>query len=238
MAKTVKIAICDDDYVYAAITREAILKSDVNKNMDVKVDVFYTSKEVRQAAEAKAYDIIFMDIELENDALGTRVANQIKHVYPESLIVYISAYDNYYQEMVRHELFSFLHKPLNQEQLDEVLTEAYARIQSSVAIYKISYKGIQSAIKVKDIICAYSQLHKCHIITKQDEYTFYKKLDELEKELLNLYPYFLRANKSYIINKFEIRHIIKGDIAVTFSGLCIPISYKYKDEFILKYGEF
>ena len=63
---------------------------------------------------------------------------------------------------------------------------------------------------------------------------FYDKLDNIEKEIDEIYPCFLRANKSYYIN---FNYIINytGSLVALKGDLEIKISKKYKESFDEKY---
>ena len=68
----------------------------------------------------KSYDIIFLDIDLKDDYLGTDTGHFIKIISPNTLIIYMSAYDNYYSKIVHAEPFDFIPKPFTIIQLQAI----------------------------------------------------------------------------------------------------------------------
>lgn len=236
----INIAICDDEKYFVDTTKMSILVSKYRRR-EMNIYTYLTSAELLGAVNTIQFDIIFMDIELETDleikqgVLGFVVANKIKHLQPEVLVIYISSHDEYYPAIVRRELFGFLHKPILQARLDELLCEALNRLDNNKQVYEFNFNKVCTSVRISDVICAYSQLRRCYLVMRDgEEHTFYKKLDVLEKEFESQYPYFLRASKSYLVNNLHIKHVIRGEVIIMDNGREIQLSSKYRENFIKK----
>ena len=65
-----------------------------------------------------SYDIIYLDIEMENMD-GITVARKIREQDPYTILLFVSSYDSYYEQLFEVEPLRFLRKPINPEKFEE-----------------------------------------------------------------------------------------------------------------------
>lgn len=125
----IKIAICDDNEAH--IYRLKVLIKEYMSNLSEYIYTIYPFKSgVKIFDECKNIipDIIFMDIDLNETILGTNIGAKTKNISPNILLIYISGYDFYYNELIQSEPFAFLAKPIDTNELHSVLDRAVKRL--------------------------------------------------------------------------------------------------------------
>lgn len=224
-----QIAICDDNKFECETLYNNLLK--INALQTSNIDVFTDSNEFINKFKEYKYDIVFMDVELENDKSGLQVALEAKLFNPSCLLIYISSHDKYYTQMVKADPFYFLHKPITEQQLFHAVNLALKRIYLTKNFFTYVYKfnGVDYKLNLHDVLY-FESIHRvirAHL--KNNTYVeFYEKLDVLEKNIDIIYPYFLRASKSYLVN-FHFCNRQKD--VVLINDISIKITVKYKKEF-------
>ena len=125
----INIGICDDDEVIVNDLEKLIKNCGLPEKFAITK---YKSGEMLLDTMKKdnyKCDILFMDIELEDEKIGTNIAVMLKQQNPDMLVIYISAYNNYYEVMVQAEPFRFLSKPVTGDKMRDTLNDAYERLK-------------------------------------------------------------------------------------------------------------
>ncbi|MFI3177674.1 MAG: response regulator [Eubacteriales bacterium] len=101
----IKIAICDDE-TYVTTQTEEFLAA-VENTRACECDIYYSGEALYQAIEQnKRYDLIYLDIELGGlDGIAT--ARKIREIDKHSVLIFITAYDQYAIEAFEVESFRF-----------------------------------------------------------------------------------------------------------------------------------
>ena len=231
LINTINVGIIDDMKQSVEIVEALISNFKPHEGEKIQVYTYTTPKEIIVAAVKIQFDIVFMDIDLGGKITGINIAAKIKEIQLDCLIIYISGYTTYYPQMVKNELFGFLEKPLNPAEFYSMFEKALQRIDNNYKKYMIEYKGVHTIIRPHEIIYAYSRLRKCGLVMDDGQVmAFYKKLDDLEKELNAIYPYFIRVNKSVSVNYMRIKAIERESVTMD-SGEILSISKTYRKEF-------
>ena len=231
----INIAICDDIKEFANDLKNKIRFSNVSNNVEINVFTYYTLQDILNHLNDLKFNIVFLDIFWEEEKItGLNVADKIKNELPDCLIIYVSLYDCFYEDLVNHEPFRFIEKPVNEKKLEKVLLSAYSRLSSNEAYYSFSYNRVLKIVRIKDIKYIYSQHRKLVIVMCDNQkYTFYKKLDDFEEEIKEKYKYFIRIGKSYLINFLQIV-TVETDHVEYKDGEKLYYSKKYAKDVIQK----
>lgn len=201
----INIGICDDE---PPITTEieTLIKNffQMTNTYLYNIDIFFDGETLWNSfCNINYYDIIFLDIEMNMD--GITVAKKIRTSNPDVLIIYISSYTTYLQELFEVEPFRFIQKPINPSIFQKYFSLAVERILSGKRTYSFKYKKAFYSIPLKDIYYFESRMHTICIHTKNGIFLQHKKLNDVEKKLTDTYPPFLRIHQSFLVNLQHIR---------------------------------
>lgn len=90
----INVAICDDDIAITGKVEEMLCRIAKRRFIPVETEVFWDGKHLADAVEGGSrYDIIFLDIEMEKED-GITVAQKIRKVDRNVLIIYVTSHEN------------------------------------------------------------------------------------------------------------------------------------------------
>lgn len=186
--------------------------------------------------KGKKYDLIYLDIEMRQ-MNGIATAKYIRSIDTTVLLIYVSNYDNYLKELFEVEPFRFMSKPINDKRFYMFLDLAIDRIRSANGIYCFRFNKDILTVILRDVIYFESCGSRVHIVLKGKLYKFYKKLDDVEKEIsVNYSIPFIRIHKSYLVNFQQIRKVGYTEVE-TKDGRILNISDTYKKDVRARYSK-
>lgn len=227
-----RIIVCDDNVAYKD-TLVMMLKKYTDL-YDAEIIGFSNGRKMLEYCSKNGFDIIYLDIELGEDN-GMDYAKTIKKMNPKALIIYISAYDNYYVDMVQAEPFRFIQKDSSdlktrEKRIADTLEEAMKRIRGN-DLFSFTYRKERYNIELSNIRYFRSIGRKIYISgeTGGTPGCFYGKIDEVERILIKQDENFIRINKSYIVN---MKHsaMVAGKNQVKVSDKFLPVTEKYRED--------
>lgn len=236
-----KVCVIDDIKITADAIKKMILSASNDIKENVECDVFYDSDRFCEWLDnGNTVDICFLDINLgDKNVNGLEIAKRLKSINYQTLIIFISDYNDYYVDMVQVEPFRFLHKPFTHREVIPIFKLAYERYRlqkyEHVCNYKYTYNGITFTADLNEVKYICSQKRKIYLYSENDIGEFYGKLDEVEKEITTLSDCFLRINKSYLVNIKYIENFGKNELIL--DNQVLTISPKYKDAVMSKLNE-
>ena len=216
-----KIAICDDNIKIAEYIAHKINEYNPHHN----VEIFTRSDFLISYLENKEskVDLLFMDIVLD-DENGIDIASRIAENHPDILTVFITAFADKFSEEIFMKIkpYGYLHKPVKDDVLHHYLDSAKQDIElkSRNLSVKIGLDSIDIPFKEIVYIESEKRLSHIHVISCENPYDTYAKLDDIQNNLDNG---FIRCHKSYIVNADYIKSIEK-DCFMLKGGKEIPIS--------------
>lgn len=128
-------------------------------------------------------------------------------------------------------------KPINDKRFYMFLDLAIDRIRSANGIYCFRFNKDILTVILRDVIYFESCGSRVHIVLKGKLYKFYKKLDDVEKEIsVNYSIPFIRIHKSYLVNFQQIRKVGYTEVE-TKDGRILNISDTYKKDVRARYSK-
>lgn len=232
----INIAICDDQPIFVHQLENLIISFNNWDGYNYKIHKYSSGKKlISELRNGFYFDLVFLDIELENKLSGTEIGTFIKNIHPNTLIIYVSSYQTHFKEMVNAEPFLFLSKPLEQNDIDNALNKVIYRFNAlnNEFIYEYKSNGILYLVKLKDVVY-FESMHRIIIIHHNDGTIskFYEKLDNVENDVSKMVDYFLRVNKSYYVNYYYIEHMSNSHVSINNQE--ISIGSKYKNDILRK----
>ncbi len=197
------ILVCDDNKEFLKLM--VLLLEKYSDYYHMTVTGFENGRELLMYCREYKPDLIYMDIKLKGRN-GMLIGKTIKSMHPKTLIIYISAYDDYYVDMVQAEPFRFIPKdaadiPKLERQISDTLEAAMRRIDGRETLtfrFKRKTYGVELR-KIKYFHSIARTIHLAGEFGNTPSY-FYGKMDELQMKLEKTDDNFVRISKSYIIN--------------------------------------
>ena len=135
----INIAICDDNVFTTTQIENLITSFMKHKNVEYNIDVYFDGSTLLNGCSTTCvYDLAFLDIEMRVD--GITVARKMREKSYDTVIIFISAYTSYCQELFEVEPLRFVQKPIDQVRFNEYLELALKKIISEKKIYSFMFK--------------------------------------------------------------------------------------------------
>ncbi|NLW90740.1 MAG: response regulator transcription factor [Syntrophomonadaceae bacterium] len=152
--------------------------------------------------------ISLLSIDLKHDNSGLAIARQMRTIFNDTYIVFMSYHAQYAVESFDVHPYSYLLKPVSSWQLNSLVQDIIQHIESRneclYEIIPIKMKNEIVHLKKQDIIFIEIQDHLSIIHTQMTTWKTRKSLDEFES-ILGLD--FLRVHRSYIVNINKIKSV-------------------------------
>jgi two-component system LytT family response regulator len=165
-------------------------------------------------------DLVFMDIEL-SDGLSFKIFSEVKITCP---IIFITAYDDYWQEAFEHNSIDYLLKPIKQEKLVaalakyDTLKKYFAQnLQQLLKTHQAPGNAVKKRFLVKrgvdyhslktEEIAYFYATHKlvCLVDIKGNKFILDQSLSDLERQIDP--THFYRVNRKYLVHINAIKKI-------------------------------
>ena len=224
-----RIALCDDE----ENARDA-LRIQLEKLMDESEDeIVYEFSNGRTCvnwltAHPGEVDLLFLDVEMGKEN-GMDAAKKIRTVNRDLLIVFATGYTDYVFDGYQVNALDFLVKPVSPEKLKEVLLRAKELLTPPTDRFFV-LKNADGAYRLPwdDILYFYSDRRYIHLVTVIKTYTFYGKLNDIEKQVRKN---FVRIHQRYLVNSDNVT-FVGGNFVTVDNPACekLPVSRAYKKE--------
>ena len=194
-------AMCDDDLPFAEQLRELVISYAKEQHIDVQAETFASAEELFSEIEQGAgFEILFLDIEM-GKMNGIELGKKLRDLSYQTLLIYVSGYDQYMRQLFETEPFRFLSKPLKRAELFSVLDKAFERIgRFHREHFTIRFGKNVINLLCRDIVYLESNKRKVIVHTVRGEYEYYQKLDDAQKEIDKISNDFVRIHKAYLVN--------------------------------------
>lgn len=220
----ISVAVCDDEKRITDWVKNAVRDAFALYDLEGSVDVFNDGKPLSELyikGDAH-YDIILLDITMP-ECDGMTAAKIIREYDKDVMIVFITASAEYVFSGYEVRAFRYILKPELIHGFAGVFKECIEELTKSNEKRFTFQTGSETfTVSLADILWFESDKRKIRLVCHSGkEYSFYKKLDEVEQELAG--NDFVRCHQSYLVNAKKISSL-KGTELVLVSGDVIPIS--------------
>jgi DNA-binding response OmpR family regulator len=125
--RLIRVLIVEDEPIAASYLKKIVEKSDGVRVLATAS----TAQEAFSVLAAQTIDVIFMDVVIKGDRNGDELAVDIHRLYPEVLILFLTAYsDEEIVHLAAHaQAFAFLLKPYRPEEIRATLSLARAALR-------------------------------------------------------------------------------------------------------------
>lgn len=197
------------------------------RRVELQAETFASAEELLEEIEnGAALKYCFLILRAKMD--GIELGKKLRERSYQTLIIYVSGYDQYMRQLFEAEPFRFLSKPLKQEELENVLDKAFERISRfHRELFTIRFGKNVVNLLCRDIVYLESNKRKVIVHTVRGEYEYYHKLDEAEEELLAISADFVRIHKAYLVNMEHVEAFQYEKLALR-DGTILSISEAHR----------
>ncbi len=230
--------MCDDELAFAEQLRELVISYAKEHHIDVQAETFASAEELFSEIEQGAgFEILFLDIEM-GKMNGIELGKKLRDLSYQTLLIYVSGYDQYLRQLFETEPFRFLSKPLKKEELFEVLDKAFERIgRFHREHFTIRFGKNVVNLLCRDIVYLESNKRKVIVHTVRGEYEYYQKLDDAQKEIDKISNDFVRIHKAYLVNMEHVEAFQYEKLALR-DGTILSISEVHRANVRSRFWEY
>lgn len=219
------IAVLDDEDMYIDRVCKITEKCMKQMEMDYKVFVYKSGREVLEELENDRYfDVYLMDMKLP-DMDGLEVAKQIRRRFSEPILIYISHYLDYCPKAFELKTHRYIMKTA----LEEGLPEAYQTMlevlkekkERDGRYYMAGYYNEFEKIFYRDIYYLKKNKKNVIIVHKDGETSVRMSLGAMLEKLDG--EEFLMVERAYIVNLDHVKFLKDGELGIT-NGKTLPVS--------------
>jgi DNA-binding LytR/AlgR family response regulator len=170
-------------------------------------------------------DLVFLDIDMAG-MNGIQLGEAIRQDCPDTIIVYVTAHEEYALEAFRVRAFHYMIKPLTMEQFHQVLDEAFQFSQKrggakSLKTFAVQKKGELLYINYDDISYFEKIGHKICVHCADNVVEYYGNFTKLMEQIGG--SSFLQCHQGYIVNIEKVRAFHDRTIFLDGNRL-VPVS--------------
>lgn len=223
----IRIGICDeaekDLQMHRAILQDMMEKACANAEI-----LCFQSGEalLLEIEQNKSMDIILIEVGLQG-INGVEAARKIRETDMNAILIFITRDEQYWKEIINVQPFAYIDKPIVREKLEEAVMRAVALAGSRGGMIRFSSRKKAYRIFLREIFYFESNKREVLVFCEKQQYSFYRKLDEVEEELRQHQEKFLRVHQSFLVNPVYIKESSHEKI-IMCDGKEITISTKYK----------
>lgn len=228
----IKVALCDDEESIVSFEKKKLIEAAQYKRLEIKT--FTDSRLFLEQVKKEDFHIIFLDIEMPN-LNGMDLAKEIRAMGKESLLIFITNYENKVFQSLHYTPFRFIRKKYLENELKEAICSAKEHILKSRMVFTFEDKRIKENIPLKDVLYLEVKGHFIYLNTVHKQYKFRGTMKEMEEKFCR-YD-FIRPHVSFLVNPAWIYMVEDKDLVLENESK-IPLSRNKKEMVKQQYAKY
>jgi len=216
--ETLRVVICDDDNKTLELTATLLKAYLQQQNINLELHSFTNANSCLNYLDQFKTDIIFMDIFLDNNLLGTELALRIRSFNKDAKLIFLSTSNEFATESFAANASYYLIKPLTLDKLTKALERCnlfsirhFITVDTGHNLLTLDPNSV-IALEVQN---KYTHIYTANGVMK--ELCPLAKFQEYFKE-----PDFLMIHRSFIINLKQVESL-EEEYFLMKNGLKAPI---------------
>lgn len=218
-----QIGVCDDSQDARLTLRSALERLLEKREIQYRTYEFSSGEGLLgwMGKHQAELDLVFLDIEMK-ELNGMETAHRLRQADSGLQLVFVTGYTDYVYDGYAVGALGYLLKPTKPQQLDDILTRALSALCRDINEVFVCRNGeVSYRIGRKDILYFASDRRQVQCVTTARSYTFYGKLDEVERELSN--KCFVRIHQRYLVHSAAVERMDSGKVTLQ-GNITLPIS--------------
>ncbi|MBQ6266343.1 MAG: response regulator transcription factor [Clostridia bacterium] len=205
----IRILVCDDDQTVLSEIQSLLISWEKKHHIEFDT-VCFSSADAVVAQSNNSYDIAFVDVEMPGIS-GLRLAETLKDVNPDVLIMIVTSFTSYLDSAMRIKVFRYLSKPIDRQRFARNLADAIKEYKMLSKTITVATKNSVHVVKTKDILFIQGMKGGSVIVTKQEKLqTTMRIADWLET--INQPNCFVYSHTSFAVNLQNVIRFDKQDV--------------------------
>lgn len=231
-------AVCDNDTAFAELMTRHLRKMFVSlpDELECHVRTFFTANQVLKYAEENPIHVLLLDIDMP-DKNGFELAKILQKKSPSTIIIFVSAYDNYVYDSFQYNPFCFLRKDHLKNELNPTIQKVLDKyLKSNETMIFFTVDG-DINIRIEDIV--YIESVKNYFEIHGAEKKVFRcrgTLSSIEEALQN--HNFYRIHPAILVNMVNLRSVGANHMIELTDGSLFSVSLRKWKGFNEAYMEF
>lgn len=229
--------LCDDNKSVLDKLAKMLDAVFIKNKIDAEIGLKTTSaSEVLTYLTHNNVNALFLDIELQSDVSGLKLAEKIRETNKSAYIVFLSGHLEYILTAYKVKTFDYLPKPITIERLEETVLRMLSDAKQSPKKY-IRIDNKNTIINQDSIYYIHKDGMKLIFQTDTRSYEVYSSFNKIQSCLPEN---FVRCHKSYIANVDKVTNIKNSGMILFNDNRSCSIGPKYKNNFleVFNHGNF
>lgn len=220
------IAVCDDNRAFANLLLQKIRKlcaySLPERVVCQTAPVFCSANEVLNYLSVQSINILFLDIDMP-EINGFQLATILQEQYPDTLIIFVSAYDNFVYSCFDYSPFSFLRKSKIEAELPVIIQKVVEKcIINQEALLFHAIEG-EVSIRLKEILYFEGEKNYYIIHCTSGKSVRCRGTITTVAEMTIKYDFF-RIHSAFVINLAHVESVLAPNAIRMKNGITLYIS--------------
>ncbi len=230
--------VCDDDVMFLNRLTNKIKDKLVGLPEEIEgyVYSFDNAEAVLRFIQSKPVHIIFLDIDMKGMS-GFDLARELQGYSPETLIIFVSAYDNFVYSSFKFSPFDYIRKSHFEQEFTAVFDNAVQKffVSNKSVVFKTVDGDVN--IRVKDIVYVESEKNYYDIHCGKSSVFRCRGTISSVEEALSSFDFY-RIHTALLVNLENIRSTGANHEIIMTDGTRFPVSMRKYNGFKTAYLEF
>lgn len=230
-----RIAIVDDIAPERKKLRERLNDQLARLSLQAEILGFESGAEFLSAAEKNQFNLVFLDIYMENES-GIDIAEALRQFDRDCLLVFTTASMDHALDGFRVRAVHYLVKPYSDKELADLFDEIIKRLSAPSKYIEVNTSGCTIRLRFSEILYAEHYRHQIYIYTADGKNTVIRQTFREFTEALSDDRFF-PCNRGIIVN-LEYAEDFDGSDFIMKNGKKLPVSRALSKAARLAFGDF